>query len=479
VERDDFVKPKKTVPHPKGYTIGDAISFSKGRFGPMCEHGISHESRARTFCESHSNKSLYSVPNHSIQFFPGSTWDKGDVTEQAFHSTGTTNATTHTTTNDRNDYSYVDKVQFSDSEAHALSDGEGVIGTGDVDSTAQSESNSAVIRDNDKPTIHATTTQPPPQPPTQRLRIKPQSDEECKPTSEDSEDEDERIERRFLHALANTRSTSTNFLHALGRNPESASTKLANALSSLKSRPPITGDGATPTPPPPMAEPGVPPGRTKACGCCEPRRNRRAQLDLGAAFAGHDAQEHVPEVRGAMAAPADEPLPGETSVGKHPINICEVEPSNQDLLNMLPKVTLIKAALDSGAGDHVASASDLEGLQIQESEGSRRGRNFLAANGERIPNQGEVKVGLRDPVTNGAFQSVFQVAPVSRPLYSVGKICDSGAEVKFTGKKAEVTYNGDILAVFNRDGGLYLADLEVTDQLMGAASDFPRQGVKQ
>ena len=91
------------------------------------------------------------------------------------------------------------------------------------------------------------------------------------------------------------------------------------------------------------------------------------------------------EVRGALAAPADETVPVETSAECSVTNICEPEPVPQDIFNMLPKVTLLKAALDSGAGDHVASALDLEGIKIHDSEGSHRGRNFLAANGDKIP----------------------------------------------------------------------------------------------
>ena len=184
------------------------------------------------------------------------------------------------------------------------------------------------------------------------------------------------------------------------------------------------------------------------------------------------------EVRGALAAPADETVPVETSAECSLTNICELEPVPQDILNMLPKVTLLKAALDSGAGDHVASALDLEGIKIHDSEGSRRGRNFLAANGDKIPNLGEAKLGLRDTETQGAFESVFQVADVTRPLYSVGKICDAGAEVKFTKERAEVFFNGNLLAVFRREGGLYLANLEITDQGDPAASTFVGQGVR-
>ena len=157
------------------------------------------------------------------------------------------------------------------------------------------------------------------------------------------------------------------------------------------------------------------------------------------------------------------------------INVLEAERQPEDMLALLPKVTLLKIALDSGACEHVASREDLSGFKIDENEASRRGDCYIAANGDRVPNQGECRVGLRDKFTGNEFDSLFQLAPVSRPLYSVGRICDAGAEVSFTAKLATVTKNGRVLAVFNRQNGLYVASIEVKGEA-DPASSFIRQG---
>ena len=136
-------------------------------------------------------------------------------------------------------------------------------------------------------------------------------------------------------------------------------------------------------------------------------------------------------------------------------------------------------ALDSGAGDHVVGPDDIPNFNIEPSAGSRAGRGFIAANGNKIANLGQSKVRVMDSEANSAFRSVVQVAEVSRPLYSVSKICDSnpGVEVTFNSRAAQVKdKNGKIVAKFKRQGGLYLADLEFTDQT-DSQPGFTRPGV--
>ena len=156
----------------------------------------------------------------------------------------------------------------------------------------------------------------------------------------------------------------------------------------------------------------------------------------------------------------------------------EIDTSEEELMALGFKPKRLMAALDSGAGEHVAGPEDVSGLLMRESAGSKAGRAFIAANGSKIPNLGEVPMRLRN--NNGPiFQSVFQIADVTRPLYSVGRICDAGCEVTFTATKASVLKDGKLMAVFERQSGLYLADLEVlADKLDDGkpASGFPRQG---
>ena len=61
------------------------------------------------------------------------------------------------------------------------------------------------------------------------------------------------------------------------------------------------------------------------------------------------------------------------------------------------------------------------------------------------------------------MQSIFQIAAVSRPLMSVGKICDEGHEMIFNNLCAVVrSKQGEELCKFHRDtGGLYVAKLKL------------------
>ena len=69
------------------------------------------------------------------------------------------------------------------------------------------------------------------------------------------------------------------------------------------------------------------------------------------------------------------------------------------------------------------------------------------------------------------LKSCFQIARVTRPLMSVGKICDSGMKVEFTDKDATVVApDGAHVCVFTRKpGGLYICKMRLKQP-------FPRQG---
>ena len=56
-----------------------------------------------------------------------------------------------------------------------------------------------------------------------------------------------------------------------------------------------------------------------------------------------------------------------------------------------PEFLFIEICLDSGAGDHVLSRVDIPGFVVEESPGSKAGRNFVAAGGKRIRNEGQAR----------------------------------------------------------------------------------------
>ena len=137
---------------------------------------------------------------------------------------------------------------------------------------------------------------------------------------------------------------------------------------------------------------------------------------------------------------------------------------------------LFEVALDSGSGEHVASKKDAPGYSVVPSAGSRAGQNFIAANNAKIPNQGQFTLSLRGEGKDGKkgrdIKSTFQTAAVTRPLWSVGRICDEGFDVKFSKDIAVVlTKQGKEVCRFHRSGGLYLARLSLKNPLF---RDFRR-----
>jgi len=72
-----------------------------------------------------------------------------------------------------------------------------------------------------------------------------------------------------------------------------------------------------------------------------------------------------------------------------------------------------------------------------------------------------------------SIKSIFQVADVTRALYSVSKICDDGCEVYFTATEAVITNDGKVVTRFAREGGLYCAEMEIKPD-NGETSPFVR-----
>ena len=143
---------------------------------------------------------------------------------------------------------------------------------------------------------------------------------------------------------------------------------------------------------------------------------------------------------------------------------------------------LFEAALDSGAGDHVADETSAPMYEVEESPGSRADQHFVTAGGGRLRNRGQLKLGLR--ADNGRkgreLRMTFQVAKVTKPLLSVSKICDAGFSVRFTQEMAVVEdKKGKEVCRFIRRKGLYVASMRLRNPKFKAkTSDFPRPDPK-
>ena len=83
--------------------------------------------------------------------------------------------------------------------------------------------------------------------------------------------------------------------------------------------------------------------------------------------------------------------------------------------------------------------------------------------GGTIPNLGQSQLNLSDDSISRDIQSVFQIAAVTRPLMSVGRICDEGHSITFNAIMAVVnSKDGSELCRFHRNnGGLYVAKLKL------------------
>ena len=90
----------------------------------------------------------------------------------------------------------------------------------------------------------------------------------------------------------------------------------------------------------------------------------------------------------------------------------------------------VDVVLDSGAADSVCPKDMVPHFAIEDSEASRAGVYYTSANGGKIVNIGQTHVPIA--LDNGAKSVVtFQVADVSRPLMSVGKVCKTRNRVIF------------------------------------------------
>ena len=158
-------------------------------------------------------------------------------------------------------------------------------------------------------------------------------------------------------------------------------------------------------------------------------------------------------------------------VTPHELNIVE-EPDYID----------INVTLDSGAAEHVADASDAPGYMVSPSPGSKAGQGWRTANGEIIPNKGEMILELE--YENSKMSSKLQVGSVSRPLWSVGKLCDAGYKVVFDKDDATVIHKASNVPVttFKRRNALYECDMKLRNPrartaagTQGPSTGFRRQ----
>ena len=124
----------------------------------------------------------------------------------------------------------------------------------------------------------------------------------------------------------------------------------------------------------------------------------------------------------------------------------------------------IEVLLDSGACRHVMAREEAPQYVVQDSPGSRRGQNFVAANGAKIPNEGQVTLNLEAEVGGEVtlLSSTFQIANLTRPLMSVSQICEQGFQCVFESDGARVVNKeGLTVCKFDKRNQLYVAEMKL------------------
>ena len=131
----------------------------------------------------------------------------------------------------------------------------------------------------------------------------------------------------------------------------------------------------------------------------------------------------------------------------------------------------ITATVDSGAADSVMPPQLLPHIAIKSSAGSRSKKNYMSAGGERIPNLGE-KVVAFVTAERQSKQVVFQIAKVTKPLISVGKIVAAGNSVNLERRNPCIIdgTTGEVTKL-REQGGVFVLDMWVKVEQV-----FRRQG---
>jgi hypothetical protein len=209
------------------------------------------------------------------------------------------------------------------------------------------------------------------------------------------------------------------------------------------------------------------PAAAKSCCSCQnlSREMSTSGVEPKPADIETEMEKHVRQIREMLQDNDDDDLTEaiaeiRAQLQEGHVNIMEhAEPNLMELDNDQFKEVKIEIALDSGAVDHVMNRCDIPGYDVHPSKGSMRGLHFVAANGDTIDNEGEATLNLLPDDTKVPLQSTFQIAAVSRPLYSASKVADMGCTINIDKASAVVSKNGRPIAKFVRKRGLYLCQM--------------------
>ena len=169
------------------------------------------------------------------------------------------------------------------------------------------------------------------------------------------------------------------------------------------------------------------------------------------------------------------------------IDFAEDDDEGGDEIMVAEEEVEIWVVNDSGAVKHMANPKHLPSTVRVVKPASGKTRRFVTANNQPIEDYGEAGVDLE--LEGGTeISNVFQVADVSRPLHSTSTICDANHEMLYTKGEAVVVPEGalsrflasvNVVARYQRRGGLYMAKMKAKDPKLRRKSGFARPGPRR
>ena len=140
------------------------------------------------------------------------------------------------------------------------------------------------------------------------------------------------------------------------------------------------------------------------------------------------------------------------------------------------KVVKVDATIDSGAEAVVAPKGVIPGALV-DSEMSRYGKHYRAANGSKIKNFGQTEAEFKTEEGH-ICKLLFQVADVERVLVGVTPLTQSGHEVTLGKDKGEILHvsSGRRISLPRRGGVYHLPMYFLVSDGAAPASGFAGQG---
>ena len=139
--------------------------------------------------------------------------------------------------------------------------------------------------------------------------------------------------------------------------------------------------------------------------------------------------------------------------------------------------------MDSGAGNNVMPRRMvIRKSDIRESEGSKNGVHYVAANNGRIPNEGEYDLQF-NTIEGNEQRLTFQIAEVNKALCAVSNLVDQGYRVVFdqdakTGQDTSYMMQKDtgVTTRFRRTRNVWVLDAFVDSTNNSNSQSFHRRG---